>query len=90
MTFSFALGDPGDETKGTLGMGLSFLGGDRREPVLEPAEPAAVEARDSAAIRAAPESRPSRPETGTDSLSGAVPPGWRGGRGRTPGTTLRA
>ena len=40
MTFSFALGDPGDETKGTLGMGLSFLGGDRREPVLEPAEPA--------------------------------------------------
>lgn len=38
MTLSFAFGDPGDESKGELGMGLSLLGGDARETILEEVE----------------------------------------------------
>src|SRR5271165_1272475 len=34
MTFSFAFGDPGDESSGALDLGLPFLGGEPRESVL--------------------------------------------------------
>jgi chorismate lyase / 3-hydroxybenzoate synthase len=34
MTLSFAFGDPGEESKGELGMGLPLLGGDARETIL--------------------------------------------------------
>jgi chorismate lyase / 3-hydroxybenzoate synthase len=40
MTLSFAFGDPGDEAKGELGMGLPLLGGESRETILGHAEPA--------------------------------------------------
>jgi len=34
MTFSFAFGEPGDESRGTLGLGLPLLGGEAAEEVL--------------------------------------------------------
>jgi chorismate lyase/3-hydroxybenzoate synthase len=43
MTFSFAFADPGDEARGTLGMGLPFLGGEPREGLLAPVERAGGE-----------------------------------------------
>ncbi len=38
MTFTFAFGDPGDESKGRLGWGLPLLGGEPNEEILEGAE----------------------------------------------------
>ncbi len=38
MTFSFAFGDPGDESKGRLGWGLPMLGGEPNEEILGAAE----------------------------------------------------
>jgi chorismate lyase/3-hydroxybenzoate synthase len=43
MTFTFAFGDSGDESKGVLGTGIPLLGGEPREAVLGPVEPAGRE-----------------------------------------------
>ncbi len=40
MIFTFAFGDPGEESRGTLGTGIPLLAGASREHVLGPVEPA--------------------------------------------------
>jgi chorismate lyase / 3-hydroxybenzoate synthase len=43
MTVEFAFGEPGDESKGVLGIGLPLLGGESRVAIAGPVEPAGSE-----------------------------------------------